>query len=236
VSSTVGRRATSILLLLLCLLTACAAPVPTWRAKSAAVVKELNRQDAQALYPQEYLSLLETFEHGEAVLHVQGNEKEADVFYLMVMQKGSLLKEEIVRHKQYMEQEEREKSAFEAARVEEERLMREAAEAEKRLREQERRTAAALEAQAAAAARVEAARESSQQQTLRYTVRRGETLPQIAARTEIYNDSSLWPLIYRANRDQIRDPKQLWPGQILKIPRQFSRDEALEAKRFSGKK
>jgi nucleoid-associated protein YgaU len=220
----------------MCLLTACAAPVPTWRAKSAAVVKELNRQDAQALYPQEYLNLLETFEHGEAVLHVQGNEKEADVFYLMVMQKGSLLKEEIVRHKQYMEQEEREKITLEAARVEEERLLREAAEAEMRLREQERRNAAVLEAQAAAAARIEAARESSQQQALRYTVRRGETLPQIAARTEIYNDSSLWPLIYRANRDQIRDPKQLWPGQILKIPRQFSRDEALEAKRYSGKK
>lgn len=235
-SSTVGRLAVPILLLLMCLLTACAAPVPTWRAKSAEVVKELNRQDAQALYPQEYLSLLETFEHGEAVLHVQGDEKEADVFYLMVMQKGSLLKEEIVRHRQYMEQEEREKIAFEASRVEEERLMREAAEAEMRLREQERRAAAALEAQAAASARAEAARESSQQQTSRYTVRRGETLPQIAARTEIYNDSSLWPLIYRANRDQIRDPKQLWPGQILKIPRQFSRDEALEAKRYSGKK
>jgi len=236
VSSTVGRLAVPILLLLMCLLTACAAPVPTWRAKSAEVVKELNRQDAQALYPQEYLSLLETFEHGEAVLHVQGDEKEADVFYLMVMQKGSLLKEEIVRHRQYMEQEEREKIAFEASRVEEERLMREAAEAEMRLREQERRAAAALEAQAAASARAEAAREYSQQQTSRYTVRRGETLPQIAARTEIYNDSSLWPLIYRANRDQIRDPKQLWPGQILKIPRQFSRDEALEAKRYSGKK
>ena len=235
-SSTAGRLAEPILLLLMCLLTACASPVPTWRAKSAEVVKELSRQDAQALYPQEYLSLLETFEHGEAVLHVQGDEKEADVFYLMVMQKGSLLKEEIVRHKQYMEQEEREKIAFEASRVEEERLMREVAEAEMRLREQERRTAAALEAQAAAAARAEAARESSQQQTSRYTVRRGETLPQIAARTEIYNDSSLWPLIYRANRDQIRDPKQLWPGQILKIPRQFSRDEALEAKRYSGKK
>jgi NADH dehydrogenase/NADH:ubiquinone oxidoreductase subunit G len=219
----------------MCLLTACAAPAPTWRAKSSAIVSELDRQDAQVLFPQEYLNLLETFEHGEAVLHVQGDEKEADVFYLMVLQKGSLLKEEIERLKQHKEQEERERIAVIAARVEEERLMSEAVEAEKRLREQELR-AAALEVQAAAAARIEAAKESAQQQALRYTVRRGETLPQIAARTEIYNDSSLWPLIYRANRDQIRDPKQLWPGQVLKIPRQFSRDEALEAKRYSGKK
>jgi len=187
------------------------------------------------LFPQEYLNLLETFEHGEAVLHVQGDEREADTFYLMALQKGSLLKDELLRYKQRKEQEERERAAAETARLEEERLMREAAQAEARLREQELRDAA-REAEAAAAAKIEAIKESIQQQTVRYTVRRGETLPQIAARTEIYNDSSLWPLIYRANRDQIRDPKQLWPGQVLKIPRHFSRDEALEAKRYSGKK
>jgi nucleoid-associated protein YgaU len=118
--------------------------------------------------------------------------------------------------------------------------MREAAVAEARLRDKElrnaEREAQAAAASAAAAAKAEASKESLQQRTLRYTVRRGETLPQIAARTEVYNDSSLWPLIYRANRDQIRDPKQLWPGQVLKIPRHFSRDEALEAKRYSGRK
>ena len=69
-----------------------------------------------------------------------------------------------------------------------------------------------------------------------YTVRRGETLPQISARTEIYNDPTLWPILYRANRDQIRDPKRLWPGQVLVIPRNFSRDEATEARRYSNKK
>ena len=120
-----------------------------------------------------------------------------------------------------------------ATELQQDRLMREAAEAELRLREQELRAAAR---DAEAAARIEAPKEAPQPQAISYTVRRGETLPQIAARTEIYNDSSLWPLIYRANRDQIRDPKQLWPGQILKIPRHFSRDEALEAKRYSGKK
>lgn len=184
--------------------------------------------------------MLETFEHGEAVLHVQGDEQEADVFYLLALQKGSLLKDELMRHRQRKAQEERERIAAEAARVEEERLIREAAMAEARLREQEilnaAREAQAAANSAAAAAKFEAYKESLQQQTLRYTVRRGEILPQIAARTEIYNDSSLWPLIYRANRDQIRDPKQLWPGQVLKIPRHFSRDEALEAKRYSGKK
>jgi nucleoid-associated protein YgaU len=236
VSSHVSRRATTIWLLIFCFLTACSTPAPTWRAKTSALVDELVRQDALALFPQEYLNLLETFEHGEAVLHVQGDEQEADLFYLLALQKGSLLKGELLRLRQRKAQEERERVAAEAERVEEERLMREAAEAEARLREQELRNAA-QEAQAAASvAKFEISKELLQQQTLRYTVRRGETLPQIAARTEIYNESSLWPLIYRANRDQIRDPRQLWPGQILKIPRHFSRDEALEAKRYSGKK
>lgn len=235
-SSPVCRRATTILLLIFCFLTACSTPAPTWRTKTSALVDELVRQDVPALFPQEYLNLLETFEHGEAVLHVQGDEQEADVFYLLALQKGSLLKDELMRHRQRMAQEERERIAAEAERVEEERLMREASEAEARLREQELRNAAQEARAAASAAKFEASKEPLQQQTLRYTVRRGETLPQIAARTEIYNESSLWPLIYRANRDQIRDPKQLWPGQVLKIPRHFSRDEALEAKRYSGKK
>jgi nucleoid-associated protein YgaU len=233
-SSSVSRRAAPIVLLIFCFLTACSTPAPTWRAKSAALVDELVRQDALALFPQEYLNLLETFEHGEAVLHVQGDEQEADEFYLLALQKGALLKDGLLRHKQRKAQEERERIAAEAARFEEESLMLEAAEAEARFREQELRDAA-REAQVAVA-RIEASKESLQQQTLSYTVRRGENLPQIAARTEIYNNSSLWPLIYRANRDQIRDPKQLWPGQILKIPRHFSRDEALKAKRYSGKK
>jgi nucleoid-associated protein YgaU len=200
------------------------------------LVDELVRQDASTLFPQEYLNLLETFEHGEAVLLVQGDEKEADVFYLMALQKGSLLKDELVRRTQRKEQEEREKLAAETARIQEKRLMHEAAEAQARLREQETRNAAMELRAVAEAAKLEASKESLRQQTVSYTVRRGETLPQIAARTEIYNDSSLWPLIYRANRDQIRDPKQLWPGQVLKIPRHFSHDEALEAKRYSGKK
>ena len=232
----VNRRIATICFLVFCFLTACSAPAPTWRAKTAALVDELVSQDASALFPQEYLNLLETFEHGEAVLHVQGDEKEADVFYLLALQKGSLLKDELLRRKQRKAQEERERLAAETARVEKERLMREAAKAEAQLLEQKSLNAARELRAATEAAKIEAFKESLQQQTLKYTVRRGETLPQIAARTEIYNDSSLWPLIYRANRDQIRDPKQLWPGQVLKIPRHFSRDDALEAKRYSGKK
>jgi nucleoid-associated protein YgaU len=230
------RWVKAITVLMLFLVSACSTPVPTWRAKATALVDELAHQDVTRLFPQEYNNLLETFEHGEAVLHVREDEKAADVFYLLTLQKGTVLKGELVRRQQVMADEKRQRAAEEAARAEEERLMIQAAEAEIRLREQELLKAAQQDQAVSAIKRETSSKESPAIQTTIYTVRRGETLPQIAARSEIYNDASLWPLIYRANRDQIRNPTQLWPGQNLKIPRHFSRDEALEAKRFSGKK
>lgn len=228
-----NRRITPIAALMLCLLTACSAPAPTWRVKATVLVDELAQQDVPGMFPQEYDNLLETFEHGEAVLHVHENEKEADIFYLLALQKGAVLKSQVVRRLQILAEEKRQLAAEGAARADEERLMIQAAEAEVRLREQEQFKAAQEEQAAAAAKREVSIKETP---TLVYTARRGETLPQIAARTEIYNDASLWPLIYRANRDQIRNPKQLWPGQALKIPRNFSHNDAIEAKRYSGRK
>jgi len=225
-----------ILLLSCCLLLACATPrpAPTWRSRVTTLVDELSRQGAPKFFPQEYHNLVETFEHGEAVLHVKKDDRTADTYYLLALQKGELLRVEVRRLKARLAEQERQQAAELAARVEEERLMRKAAEAEMRLREQE--LLKAEEAARATARTLAAPKEIIIPQPPVYTVRRGETLPQIAARNEIYNDASLWPIIYRANRDQIRDPKRLWPGQVLKIPRHFSRDEALGAKRYSGMK
>jgi len=58
-----------------------------------------------------------------------------------------------------------------------------------------------------------------------YTVNEGETLWSIAARRDVYSDALLWPLIYKANRDQIKDPRQIYPGQSLTIPRDFSEQD-----------
>jgi len=223
-----------IFFLVCCLLGSCSsAPAPTWRSKATSLVDELERREAPRLFSQEFQSLLETYEHGEAVLYVQENDAAADVYYLMVLQKGSVLRNELIKLKERQIAEERKRLAELAARAEEERLAREAAEAVERQRIQEQLKAAE---EAAVAKSPTTIRETLPPQPAIYSVRRGETLPQIAARSEIYNDSSLWPLIYRANRDQIRDPKQLWPGQTLKIPRHFTREEAIEAKRYSGKK
>jgi nucleoid-associated protein YgaU len=69
-----------------------------------------------------------------------------------------------------------------------------------------------------------------------HTVMHGETLPQIAAGPEVYSDQTLWPLLYRANRDQIRDPGHIRPGQVLRIPRIISREEIAEARRYGQEK
>lgn len=230
------RLRSTFIALSCCLLAACAAPEPTWRTRVTAMVDELARQDAPRLFPQEYHNLVETFEHGEAVLHVREDDAGADNYYLLALQKGELLRNELRRRKERLAAEERRRAAELAALAEEERLMREAVAAEERLRRQERAQTGEHAPSASAARSANTIREQGTAQPPAYTVRRGETLPQIAARSEIYNDASLWPIIYRANRDQIRDPKQLWPGQVLKIPRHFSRDEASEAKRYSGRK
>lgn len=217
-------------------LAGCSTVAPTWRNRVAPLLEELGRQDANKLFSQEYRNLLETFEHGEAVFHVREDDVEADAYYQLAFQKAELLYSELGQLKQRLLEEERQRAMEIARKAEEERLMREAAEAEVRLLEQERFLAAESERQAKILSTKRVVKETKPQLLVSYTVRRGETLPQIAGRSEIYNDLSLWPIIYRANRDQISDPKRLWPGQILVIPRHFSRDDADGARRYSDKR
>lgn len=49
-----------------------------------------------------------------------------------------------------------------------------------------------------------------------YTVVRGDCLSRIAK--DQYGDSSKWIVIYEANKGVIKNPNQIWPGQILVIP------------------
>ena len=50
----------------------------------------------------------------------------------------------------------------------------------------------------------------------RYTVVSGYSLSKIAKRE--YGDAHKWRQIYEANRDQIKDPDLIHPGQVLTIP------------------
>jgi nucleoid-associated protein YgaU len=230
------RLAPCIILLIFLQLAGCSTPAPSWRNRVSSLVEELGRQDAIKFFPQEYRNLQETFEHGEAVFHVREDDLEADTYYQLAFQKAELLRLELRLVKQRLAEEERQRAMAMAQKVEEERLMREAAEAELRFLEQERAQSLETGRESIFSRPGSAIKEPGQQLPSSYTVRRGETLPQIAGRSEIYNDSSLWPIIYRSNRDQISDPKRLWPGQMLLIPRHFSRDDADGARRYSGKK
>jgi len=52
-----------------------------------------------------------------------------------------------------------------------------------------------------------------------YAVVKGDYLVKIAGYEHIYNDPQKWGIIYRANRDQIKDPDLIYPNQVFKIPR-----------------
>ncbi|MCX7769842.1 MAG: LysM peptidoglycan-binding domain-containing protein [Proteobacteria bacterium] len=67
-----------------------------------------------------------------------------------------------------------------------------------------------------------------------YTVKEEDTLEKIAELPFIYNDKYYWPLIYKYNRDQISNPKRLYKGQILKIPRNITMDEIYKAREDAG--
>lgn len=230
-----GRSAACILLFTF-LLAACSPVAQTWRNRVEPLVNELERQGAPSLFPQEYHNLLETFEHGDAIYYVKSGDKSADIYYQFAFHKAELLNSKLRSLKQRLVEEERERALQVAARAEQDRLMQEALAAEKRLRDLDRLRAEATAKAILSSHKKPVPKEPPLQLLASYTVKRGETLPQIAGRAEIYNDSSLWPLIYRSNRDQIRDPRRLWPGQVLLIPRHFSQDDVLDARRYSGKK
>ncbi len=56
----------------------------------------------------------------------------------------------------------------------------------------------------------------------RYTVVRGDNLWDISSFRVIYGNPYQWPLIYKANSDQIDDADLIFPDQELVIPRDSS--------------
>ena len=49
-----------------------------------------------------------------------------------------------------------------------------------------------------------------------YTVVKGDSLSKIAK--HLYGDAQKWRKIYDANRDQIKNPDLIYPGQTFTIP------------------
>lgn len=55
-------------------------------------------------------------------------------------------------------------------------------------------------------------------QTVSYNVVKGDCLWNIAKKEKHYSNAFAWPIIYRANRDQIKDPDLIYPQQEFNIP------------------
>jgi len=65
---------------------------------------------------------------------------------------------------------------------------------------------------------------------LKYVVKKGDTLWDIAAMGKIYSDNFLWPLLFKANRDQIEDPDIIEVGQELIVRKDWSKEEKMDAR------
>lgn len=220
-----------LLVLLQSLLGGCAPGIPKGMTESRAILNQSRQQGDEKLLPIEFRNFEETLLAAE-LLQARGEEEEAERYFLLAWSKGQLLQGRLAEEKKRLVEEARKLEEAQRLEAERERLQQIEEDrrklADEKLREEERR-------------KREREKERSAQERERplppyYTVKRGETLPQIAARPEIYNDQTLWPLIYRANRDQIRDPRFISPGQVLRVPRNPSREDIAEARRFSAGK
>jgi nucleoid-associated protein YgaU len=62
-----------------------------------------------------------------------------------------------------------------------------------------------------------------------YEVAKHDSLWKIAAKKKIYADPFQWPILFIANREKIKDPDMIRPGQDLKVNRSSTSDEVSNA-------
>jgi hypothetical protein len=64
-----------------------------------------------------------------------------------------------------------------------------------------------------------------------YTVKPGDSLYVISGKPELLGRSVLWPLVHENNAAEVKDPHFILPGQVLEVRRNYSPDEAEQARR-----
>lgn len=216
-------RFPAIATLLIITLSGCAPAMPRWRQEARVMLDAVRLGGADREFPVEYGSALETFRQGEA-LQQKRDLEDAEAYYRFALAKAKLLEKHLAEEKIRLAEEERQRIRDEMQELARQRALLE----QQRQSEQEKAEPAPVKEKA------EKPKQPKERSLpTHHTVKRGETLPQIAAKSDVYNDYRLWPLLYRANRDQIRDPRHVWPGQVLRIPRNLSREEIAEARRYA---
>jgi len=68
-----------------------------------------------------------------------------------------------------------------------------------------------------------------EEQAVKYVVKKGDTLWGISTINDIYADPFQWPLLYKANRDQIKDPDIIEVGQELDVKKDYSQTQVSDA-------
>ncbi|OGF47497.1 MAG: hypothetical protein A2452_03175 [Candidatus Firestonebacteria bacterium RIFOXYC2_FULL_39_67] len=73
----------------------------------------------------------------------------------------------------------------------------------------------------------------------KYTVKSGDNLWNIAKDGKVLDDPFLWPLIYKSNRELIKDPNWIFPAQEFELPPFFDdktkKDAVGDAFKYKGK-
>ena len=217
----------SIALILLALIS-CAKPPLHERETTAQLIAQARAREAESYAPPEDQAADAALRDGQRLMD-RGEYGEArDAFNLAM---------EHARRAVVVTQEGRAKEAAdERAKRQAAEEARQAAERERIKAEEKARLAAAKAAEAKRrpappkpAAPLEPGPEPVKQ-VQDYMVGEGETLWTIAAQESVYNDALLWPLLYQANRDQIKDPRQIFPGQVLSIRRDLTPQDIEEAR------
>ncbi|TWJ26405.1 LysM peptidoglycan-binding domain-containing protein [Geobacter argillaceus] len=222
-----------LLALILLTLVACSEQLHSWRPEARTAIEIARGKGGKTFFPEEFADLENAFRQGELLLS-DDEEEDAEQFYLLALTKGKLLTEQVDAERVRREEAKRQQREAAQRAADRERQEREAAEERRREQEREASRLRAVQAEARAEAERKTVEKTRQHPlAATHTVKRGESLPQIAAQPDVYNDAALWPLLYRANRDQIRDPRIVWPGQVLHIPRNFGRDDMAEARRYN---
>jgi hypothetical protein len=83
------------------------------------------------------------------------------------------------------------------------------------------------EAQPGAQANADSAK--APQAEMKYLVKKGDSLWKISSKSSIYGDPFEWPLLFKANRDQITDPDIIDTNVELGVKKDFAEKEVKNA-------
>jgi len=229
------------LLLVLILAAGCARPPVVNIEDVQSVVTHAYGSGAAHYAPGEYQLAISALQAAEQQLADGEARKAQNTLELARRYASEAIRITLKRKQQILAEQQRQAEIERRAELEQERLQELEQQAELELKRE-------LEATRARQAEQQAKREQAEQQrkeaalkkapepqkprlVAEIEVRAGDNLARIAAKPAVFADRLLWPLIYKANRDQIKDPQKIFAGQVLVVPRDQTAEEKQAARK-----